>query len=315
VDSGEKQKPDFTIDRSKVTRGGYMDNLETLIPGIFPKVLARIDGQEIFPGVGYRERDALAENFYEAGFYYDPESEGLKFGMEYTSYLFAPLAFNLYYSTVDEESLGLNLYLPLMKSLDSGLSAIYFGVNFEFFDDFQRREVAPFVIFDFRLPRVRGRLSLRTVFEDKSIGSAIDRFGLYLNAGVKYYFDTSLFSMNLNVVSDDNNPSDTFVKIRGYDYLPPGKSGVRFRADYSTILFNVRKGLWNPNIFIEDISGHLFVDGLIADDSDSQLSAGVELHFETRLFFYLPLDLGVRYAINKGGDSSFTFIAAIPLLF
>ncbi len=298
--------------KTKVETGGYLDNLKMLIPSFFPKAMVLMDDDLLF-GFGFREQDALGENYYQIGAFYDWDDKKLKYSFRFETLTFAPFMLDFFYENIDEEEFGVDAYYPVYRSLSSGVSNIYLGSQIRFFDDYNRYEFSPSLIVNLKYPGISGFGRASVPIESIVGGSEENRAGLYFDTGWKIPFEESHFYLYSLAIFDSEYPGKTFDEIRGYDKPPPGKSGLKMTFEYTWIWAKFRKGIWSPNIFIEDLSCTVFVDALSAEDSELQLSTGIELHAETRLFFQVPLDIGIRLAVTKTGDAEFSFLVYLPL--
>ncbi|MDI6794380.1 MAG: hypothetical protein QME81_16200 [bacterium] len=73
--------------------------------------------------------------------------------------------------------------------------------------------------------------------------------------------------------------------------------------EYSRPLLKIRKGLWNPNLFFEDLCLALFTDAAFSEE-ETQLSGGIELQQETGAFFGLKFAPALGLAYNKEGETT-----------
>ena len=109
-------------------------------------------------------------------------------------------------------------------------------------------------------------------------------------------------------IIDPDNHDNVMTQIRGYSKEAPGNQGSEWTVDYTRPLFKIRAGLWNPiSVYIEDLCGSLFFDSAFAAAA-AQFSYGAELHLETKWFFYVPADLGVRFSINREKQLGLTLL-------
>jgi hypothetical protein len=92
-------------------------------------------------------------------------------------------------------------------------------------------------------------------------------------------------------------------------------NGIMLSAEYTKLLWHVREGFWNPNVYIEDIFGSLFVDAVFPEDAETQYSVGAEIHVEMKALFWVPVDVGLRFTVNREGDAGVKFLVGIPLSF
>jgi hypothetical protein len=98
---------------------------------------------------------------------------------------------------------------------------------------------------------------------------------------------------------DMHNPDTAAMYIRGYARIKTPRALI-IRTEFSHPLIKVKKGLWNPNVFFEDICGVLFFDYGLTDDKISYPSVGGEIKLETKIGFgYLQFVPEVGFAYTK----------------
>jgi hypothetical protein len=86
------------------------------------------------------------------------------------------------------------------------------------------------------------------------------------------------------------------------------------RTEYSHSLLRFRKGLWNPNIYFEDIFGSIFFDYGVTCNGESYYSAGCELKLEAKIGFgYLQFVPKLGFAITKDRQAK-VFFEISPLM-
>ena len=103
--------------------------------------------------------------------------------------------------------------------------------------------------------------------------------------------------------------------LRGYNRGLITRAGAVIRLNYIIPLFRIRKGLWNPGIFFQDLFIQPFSDWAV-DYSGFQFSTGLEIHLEIKalaLASGVPLDAWAHFAVNKQGEPSLGFFLKSPL--
>lgn len=115
----------------------------------------------------------------------------------------------------------------------------------------------------------------------------------------------------LGAYDPDADSDDVFYAIRGYDDELQSSKGFTLRNTWYTPLVKIRQGLWNPQIYMEDINLGVFFDaaGVPKDLDNSMLySYGVELTGEFSVLFQGQLSAGIR--LGKTRDDE-TFVGLI----
>jgi hypothetical protein len=115
-------------------------------------------------------------------------------------------------------------------------------------------------------------------------------------------------SLKVQGIYDPDNPDPVFPILRGYQEPLPAKAGVTLSLDYSWLLGKIRSGLWNPNVYLEDVAANFFIDTALAEET--QFACGVELYVEVGVMFGLKLAPGVRLSLNQDHEFSVSFAMA-----
>ncbi|MBI5206431.1 MAG: hypothetical protein HY934_01435 [Candidatus Firestonebacteria bacterium] len=296
----------FQSNKDKISTGGYIDNLKTLFP---PKML-RIPviyatNDSTYAGLYFSGGDVLGHfaPYYGMIIYdFKKNTPQLSFALPINYY--APLYSSINFATFDERFLKFNLEYPIIRKISPGIEDFSIGSSVNLLKDFKRREMEPYFTLNFRLPKTSGGLNIYLPFENRNTGSNISRTGFYPNLWVSQYLSKHKLAFNIKGVYDDDNPETIFKKIRGYKEVLDSKHGEIFSLELSRTILRIRKGIWNPNIFFEDINALIFIDGAVPRERKSQLSSGIELHLETRTMFLLNLDFGIRMSENKENKTS-----------
>lgn len=116
------------------------------------------------------------------------------------------------------------------------------------------------------------------------------------------YIKDSQLSLGLIGVYDLDNPDPEELQIRGYDELKSNK-WLAVSLEYSRPLLKIRKGIWNPNLFFEDLCLSLFTDAAFSEE-ETHFSGGVELQQETGAFFWVKFAPTLGLAYNKEGETT-----------
>ena len=221
-------------------------------------------------------QDALGLNQYVIGYDY--------YGLNFTwiTKMLQPLTISFVSSGYESgRSTNLNFSYPVYRSSSSGLTAIDLKLTTDF------NSLMPGAGVRVSYPQHRFGVDLETDLEDFSYNTRFN-YSYLLNNG-RINFSSSLFD-------GINQPLDE----REFSNLASVNSGINLSLDYTHRLFELRKGLWNPNIFLADVYGNAFVDGYLADDN---LSAGYEVLFEVgagnKAYFVPKVGFAVSDELNR----------------
>jgi hypothetical protein len=153
-------------------------------------------------------------------------------------------------------------------------------------------------------------LKLNAPLERETIGSSINRNGIYGELDINQYIRKSELSIKSLGVYDpdntydpsvDNNEDSSFPVIRGYNYPLDAKIGASFSVDLTAPILPIKYGVFlMPYVFFEDVCAGLFFDASIPkDDKNSQASTGLELNLETSFAMSISMNIGARFVITK----------------
>jgi hypothetical protein len=304
--AGEAPIPQVLPDL-QVRKGSYRDNLRTLLPVVhFPMLYTGSDSTAF--GVYAQGGDAIGHFEYLGPLYYHVERRKLYTDMWLIGKLFAPWQTALRYSNErDDHRLTLVAGYPLVRRLQPGVSRLSAAVEVARFENFERLAYTPHLSLGLRYPGAMSELHVKAPIERKKYGSAIDRTGLYGEATVYRHLHKSHLRLAVRGIYDPDHPDQVFPAIRGYaDPLEHKKGGV-FAADLSILPVRIGKGLWNPNLYFEDLNTRLFVVGAAADQGRSQAAGGVEFVIDGGMFFFVPVQWGVTLAYNRDRERSANF--------
>ena len=272
MDYPKSQAPLFP--ELKAEKGGRLDHLKTLLPKVhlvYPTKGAA--------GVLLAGQDATGENSYWVDFC---QEEGDQEGsFSWTSTHFAPSILSFDYKL--EEEMGLSWMYPLRIRLSSPLSVLA-GLGAREFDEFERKEVTPSLSFFLNFPKTEIAVRAEYLLERKSLGSIMDREGVKAEAYLSRYLKDSQIGLRLSGINDPRESGERETNIRGYDESIKGDRLAVVSLEYSRPLLKIRKGLWNPNLFFEDLCLTLFTEAAFSE-GETQFSGGVELKQEAGAFF------------------------------
>jgi hypothetical protein len=247
---------------------------------------------------------------YQIGVYYDSSSKRWEPTALFTLNLFPPLLLNFDYQPFVDRPLTLDLNYPFYNRLTPGLSEIGVGLACSYSQSLGA-EWIPYTTFGFSYPGTKVNLQLQTALEDPSWGSADRRVGYYGALEANQLLLDGELTLRVKGFSDPEQKDDVFPRIRGYREGLAAKQGVVTTLEYSHPLFRLRSGSWPMSLYLEDLYASFFVDATIPDTGEYQLSYGVELYQEIKLFYgaiTLNLNPGIGAGFNRDGESYVAFI-------
>ncbi|MCK8823721.1 hypothetical protein [Fuchsiella alkaliacetigena] len=218
--------------------------------------------------------DALGSNSYTVNY---SQYEGFDF--HFTSRVFSPLAVSV--SNIKKEEgrqTNLAAAYPLYQSVSEGFASAWLDYSTNFDDS------VPGLNLNFTYPR--HDLDLYFQYNIANDGYNSEFNYKYLREESSLIFKGSYF---------ENFDKDK--QLRGFAPSTIEEAqGHTLSVDYIHKLFELRKGAWNPNFFIADVYGSLFVD--YADFDSESVAYGYELLFEAGAgnWLYLVPKLGVSYS-------------------
>ena len=272
-----ERKPIPNFSTLEIKELGYKENLKTLCPKIHTP----------FPtGIYLAGGDAVGENQYVLKPYLKSSNEGQKeearFGLEANicSTFFKPHIFSLGFEK--DESIKIGWQYPLLMRLTPRLSILDVSLEAGYQDGLKERYIAPGIYTGLMFPRWGASL-----LTNYYVGS--ESSGLRSSLFTRRY----IFNSHLSFLAD-------------YDY----KKGIMPRTsettvdnlltlEYSFSLLKIRKGLWNPNIYFEDLCCLFFAEG---GCKDSFFGGGVELKQEVSLLLGNMKFLHLGWGTNKNGE-------------
>jgi len=266
-------------------RGNYLDvagsflDPDVRVPVVFPGDSTL---KSWYLGAVLVNTDAPNENVAISVFAYDWANEDLILNTSFQSLLFLPAEMSFAYD--HGNSTEIRLELPLYRQLNQGLTSVTCGLTAAAWEDsiFARRGLSPYAAVGFDFPGTGLDVYASFPLEREAFGSNVERTAQYVNVSVRQYLAGGEIRPVLRGFNRPDAPSSSQAWIRG-DSLRT-RTGAILTAEYSHPLLRIRKGLWNPNIYFEDLCGTIFVDGCFSPDGDYTYSAGVELSQEIGVF-------------------------------
>jgi len=292
-------KPDFNSQRIEEKKGSYLDIAKTLFPSARLPLFLPMDAtyKKWLYGAIFSGSDATDENFYLTYLGYDQLNNKLFLKSNLQSLFFSPVQIELFYNYNDY--LKISSSYPVFNILRPGISHILLNLNLKSYDEYRRKEISPVFMITWRRPYYTGYWSFSAPFERKSLKSLIDRTCLTSGIGLNYVLFTGEFHTRMAGFSDPQNPDAPHISIRGYAPIYSHK-GILFRTEYSHQLLKLRKGLWNPNIYFEDLFGIIFFDCAIDQNREKYYSLGLEIALESKACFgFIQIIPNAGLAINR----------------
>lgn len=296
------QEPDFDDTPLITKEGGYGDIVKTFVPSFrVPLALPTSDDLSAWAyGLLFLGADATDENLYGGFVAHDPLEQDMIFNILWQSRFFSPLDILVLYDY--KNSLDYTLAYPAYLNLEFGFSSLYLYFGGRVFEGTTRKEFAPGFRLGMEYPYTSVSLSFSFPFERQSWGSAVNRSAQRLQIGVRQYLLGGELSLHSDAYVDQHNPDVRSLSLRGYESIETPRALVT-AVEYSHRLVKLRRGAWNPNLYVEDLFWTVFADFAWADDGTIYYSAGVELKVETKTgfgFVQLVPKLGV--AVTKAGE-------------
>ncbi len=298
----QKRTPLPVLEDVPFHRGTYFDIGKTLLPDFRLPLFYPADTtltKWVF-GMLFLGGDVTYENSYQAFIAYDQARQSPVIQATATSLFFAPGTAALSYEY--DESFTMGLSYPAFVSLNPGLSRIAFSAGFRSHDGFSRKELRPGMSMRMQYPLTSVGLTFALPLERESWQSAVDRTAQVAGVQLRQVISVGeLRFMNI-LYNDPQEPDTPSIEIRGDTSLTAFR-GWKSTVEYSRKLLNIRWGLWNPNIYVEDLFATTFFDYGLSSTGENIYSTGIELKLETRTGFgALQFVPAVGVALTKERD-------------
>lgn len=293
----------------KVRNGGYWNNLAHLLyPRMFRLPLVMVQGDSVAVGVVLVGSDAVGDiPYWQMELLYDFHQQEPRLRFTVDNNLLLPLQHTITYSSFDDHSVISNQYVELLRRNNWGIDHIRAGFAFTARDELQRRTLSPYL--DLSYSNYGFDLSNRLLmnWEDADIlGSDRRRRGFISLHRMRMLipWDSQLSAFAQFVHDPDAGDDEVFFPIRGYNDPLAANQGALMQFTISRIIAQVRQGLWNPQIYLEDIGLGVFTDLALPRSGQGvnmQYAFGLELKAETSVGFFMPLQTTFRIAYNREG--------------
>lgn len=302
VQTSTPRKPDFNELELNIQRGGYVEVLKTLIPAVrIPFVLpVASDLSSWAYGLAFLGGDATNENVYGGFVARETSSGDLTLNLLWQSRFFSPLEFSFFYDY--KNSFDYTISFPALMSLEYGLSNLTPFLDGRVFDGHSRVEFAPGCFISFQYPRTRISAKIALPFERQAWGSDIHRSAQQMSIVLQQLLAGGELRLLSQAYVDPHNPDIPDFSIRGYDKIA-ARRAVILTSEYVHRLCKLRIGLWNPNIYLEDLYWAVFADYAVIDEGVDHYSVGCELRLEAKAGFgFLQIVPKIGMAVTKEKD-------------
>ncbi len=305
----EAGKDLMILDKFPVFRGGYAANIGHMLwPRMlrFPIIEPDEKGEIQNLGVVLAGNDILGDfPLWMATLLYDIQSKKFGFEAALQNEFFRPISQSISYSSLGKGSISLDQSIQLLTRMNRGIKGVWTGFGLTATDGFERKIWYPYIGTSFGWGSGKISIVNALMYETTEFwASDRDRLGWQANMALKQKL-TSWMEFNSKVAiafDPDARTDQVFSNIRGYSKSWDHNKGTTFRNTIYAPIIKIREGIWNPNIFLEDICLGIFYDGAITGDKEPTLdrwAGGIELIGELSLGYMGSLDLGLRVSYNK----------------
>lgn len=294
----------------------FLSNLAHMaVPRLFHMPFIEGSGDSLHFGYILSGNDAVGDfPFWSASVGYDTYFDKVKYSLSLVNNFFSPISQEIGYSNDDEQTLSSYQSVSLYQRMNYGLRNVTTGFGFVTKDDYARKLWSPFLNLGFGWSTGRLSLSQYALYETQDfLPSDRERLGFqtYLQTKQKMPFTSEIRATVHTAFDPDADNDEVFARIRGYEDATLGNEGAIVKATWYKPIFQIREGLWNPQIYVEDINLGLFYDTALPlkDNSfNSQSSYGAEVLAELGLAYYINFNAGLRFSYNKDQESMVQFI-------
>ena len=294
-----------------VKEAGIGDSFALLIPKIRVPLLYFDSNGSAATGLLLSAEDALGNLSYMAEGIYDWQEQKLGYSINISSKFLAPMNFYYVLSDYDGPEINTGIGYPLYTSLLPGFTSLQAGLSYRLFDYFYRDEFRPYIFAGFSFPNTDIGFTLSAALEPDNEYDALLRTGIYPSLNIRQDLFDGMLSVSADYVYDPDNNADTFAVLRGYSSDMKGNFGTKVSAEYTCVLFEIRKGLWNPNFYLEDAAVTLFADSAFSQ-YETRASFGAELHLEAFTLFSVRLDIKFMGAYSIDEAVTVGFGISVP---
>ncbi len=221
-----------------------------------------------------------------------------KLGIQVETNLLLPVKTTL---EIDEDGTDAVFSYPVIMNSRKGLQALYVGSEIDSTVNYSKARVLPFI--SARVTYPDDYFYFKSDFncekKEKLAGVRAELFGMHMFNSSK-----AQFRAVWKDEEDDGSWLDDLPEVRGYDESS-FENGGYFSAEYSLHLWKIRKGLWNPNIYLKDGGVTLFSDGSFANDGSKKKESSYGIEFKQRaagIFGNLQITPLARVSVKRDGE-------------
>jgi hypothetical protein len=297
----------IVAEKYPVQHGGYSSSLlHMLWPRLYRIPLIMGTEDSLVVGAQLAGNDIVGDfPYWDAGILYDISQQKWGFAANLENNFFRPIKNNISYSTFDGGALSSSQYVLLKTRSNYGLNDMWAGFGISTDNGFVRKLWYPYLGMNFSWQDVRLQTSNQLMIETKDFwASDRDRLGWQgrFDLRFKSALNSEIRSSLLAAWDPDADAGDVFGSIRGYDTNWQPTRGISIRNSIYKPILKIREGLWNPNVYLEDISLGLFYDASIPWDrqnEDWRSSTGLEIVAELHAGYVFRSDMGIRFSYNQ----------------
>ena len=307
------------FDGSSIYQGDYCQNIFHMInPRVLRLPIIEGTADSLSIGAVLVGMDAVGDvPMWQLQAVYDSQRKTVIGDLSIGSRVFSPLNQDLIISSDEDISITLNNSISLFQRQNYGLNSINAGLGLKARDQFDSYMAYPFISqsFSWASGQAGIRNTLYMEFDDLSLDSRY-RTGWQGQFAVRQkLFAPAELNSTLNLAYDpDADSDDVFYSLRGYSKEMAANKGATLRNTLYTPLLKIREGMWNPQIYLEDINLGIFYDLAVPQDETivpEQYSYGLELIAEIGAAFSGFSTAGVRFSKTKEGETAVDLILGI----
>lgn len=294
-------RPDLDAQPLAVVEGGYCDVAGTLVPALRLPCLIPTNSElsEWAYGLLFLGGDATDENVYGGFIAQRTAGQGMAVNFLWRSQFFAPAGISLLYD--HGNALEYTVAYPAYWSLDYGVSSLSLFVEGRVFDQAARKEFAPGLSVALRYPSTALGVRLSLPYERPAWGSQISRSAQRMRISARQVILDGEGRFFSDAYVDRDDPETPSFPLRGYEPIAAQRA-LSVTAEYGHCLLRLRRGLWNPSVYLEDLFWSVFADFAWTDVGATYYSAGIEMKLEVKAGFgFVRLVPKLGLALTKSG--------------
>lgn len=288
------------------------------IPYVFPQFDSTWNLTNLDAGIFLMGADVVGENSYQANVSYDAVTNTNAVDFGWSNQRFAPLSLNVDYSHspifgIEDTLVGYDYSIypsfsyPLYYRPGRGLNVIRWGEGVLVRGSrFERRSITSSFAASFSWPFFNMGFAANHSWESFLFSDVVGPPRLYLRgAGISDLAGGIILGdIRTFIHGRGHIYSIAYNFIRGYDSLyVESNLFSTVTLEYRHRLLKMRFGIWNPNIFFEDLYVNVFTDAAFDSQNLLGASAGLELSPEIHLFWgYVRIAPILGVSVNMEGE-------------